>query len=330
MMNPSERIDQLCKPPGSLGKLEIVAADLCRIQNTLSPTCSPRRLVVFAADHGVTCEGVSAWPSEVTGQVVRVMTSGRTASGVFAKQLHCQYEVVDIGLLQPMVPGDPDNGFIDAAARRGTANLRVEAAMNETDFDHAWAVGVSRADAAADAGAKLVIGGEMGIGNTTSAACLVCKFTGIDASDAVGPGAGLDASALDNKTQVVRDAVRRIKSTDDPKRIGWELGGLEIVALAGFYVRSSQRGMTVLLDGYIATAAALLASALEPSATSMMLAGHRSTEPGHQAALNHLRLSPILDLGMRLGEGSGALAALPLLDLAAAMIHDMATLDELR
>lgn len=331
------RLDQLCKPPGSLGAIEALARRLCLIQQTLTPQTRPRQVTVFAADHGVVDEGVTAWPSSVTAAVAGVMQQGRTASGVWARSLECDYEVVDVGLLSPPASA---SGLIDAAARRGTANLMREAAMDEADFDHAWQTGASRAEAACQNGHRLLIGGEMGIGNTTSASCLIGLLElasrsggeAVESAEAlVGPGAGATPEQLDRKRRVVATAIERVEAlgTRDPKRIACEVGGLEIVALAGFFATGAALRATLLIDGVIATAAALIAEAIRPGTRHAMIAGHRSSEPAHRWALSRLGLEPVLDLGMRLGEGSGALAALPLLDLAAAMITDMATLDEL-
>ncbi len=323
------RLDNLCKPPGSLGQLETLAQRLCLIQKTLTPQTRPRQVTVFAADHGVTSEGVTAWPSSVTAAVVRVMQTGRTASGVFAQSLDCGYEVVDVGLLRPLPPcGDT---YIDAADRRGSGNLLHEAALREADFDHAWRVGVQRAAVACDAGKRLLIGGEMGIGNTTSASCLIGLFCKCDRNLLVGRGAGINDEQLERKRAVVDAAIRRTEAleTSDAKQIACQVGGLEIVALAGFFAEAARRGSTLLVDGLIAASAALLANALAPQTCKQMIAGHRSTEPGHIVALAKLGLTPVLDLQMRLGEATGALAALPMLDLAAAMIRDMGTLDEL-
>ncbi|QEG38205.1 nicotinate-nucleotide--dimethylbenzimidazole phosphoribosyltransferase [Roseimaritima ulvae] len=323
------RLDNLCKPPGSLGQLEAVAQRLCLIQQTLAPQTRPRQVTVFAADHGVTAEGVTAWPSAVTAAVVRVMQTGRTASGVFAQSLGCDYEVVDVGLLRPLPPcGDT---YIDAAERRGSGNLLHEAALDVADFDHAWQVGVQRAAMACEAGKRLLIGGEMGIGNTTSASCLIGLFCKCDRNLLVGRGAGIDDEQLERKRAVVDAAIRRTETLklSDAKRIACQVGGLEIVALAGFFAEGAKRGATVLVDGLIATSAALVADAIVPETSKSMIAGHRSTEPGHVVALAKLGLTPVLDLQMRLGEATGALAALPMLDLAAAMIRDMGTLDEL-
>lgn len=324
-------LDRLCKPPGSLGDLEGLARRLCLVQQTLQPVTSPRRAVIFAADHGVTCEGVTAWPSQVTAAVVEQMQKQRTASGVFAQQLQCQYEVVDVGLLRGLVATSDQTSSLDAARRRGTGNLRVEPAMERDDFEHGWMVGQMRAEEAQRAGCRLVIGGEMGIGNTTPASCLLALLAELDIDKIVGRGAGIDDAGLERKCQVVREAIARVRRLGavGAERIACEVGGLEIVALAGFYARAAELKLVIVLDGFIATAAALLADVLRPGTHCQMIAGHASSEPGHVLALAKLGLVPLLDLHLRLGEGTGALAALPLIDLAAAMVSDMATLDEL-
>ncbi|MGY8769041.1 MAG: nicotinate-nucleotide--dimethylbenzimidazole phosphoribosyltransferase [Pirellulales bacterium] len=310
------KLNSLCKPTGSLGVLETIALDLCRIQQTLSPATSPRHITIFAADHGVVCEGVSAWPSEVTAAVVKVMQTERTASGVFAKSLGCTYEVVDAGLMTPI--------------SQGTENLLREPAMTALELDRAWDIGKQHATVAHDSGNVLLIGGEMGIGNTTAASCLIGLLTEVNPQDIVGRGAGIDDATLIQKQQVVTTAIERVQSlgTLSAKEITCQVGGFEIVSLAGFYVEGARRGKTLLIDGLIATAAALIAEAMHPGTRDFMIAGHRSTEPGHAAALKHMQLEPILDLKMRLGEATGALSALPLLDLASSMMN-MATLDEL-
>lgn len=322
------RLNSLCKPPGSLGALERIAAQLCRIQQTLIPATRPRRVTVFAADHGVSCEDVTAWPSEVTGAVVKIMQHQRTASGVFAHSLECSYEVVDVGLLQPMQSQTAST--INAAQRRSTGNLLHEPAMTASDFEHAWGVGVMRAAAAADSGNRLLVGGEMGIANTTAASCLIGLLADADPQQVVGRGAGIDDAMLIRKQQVVSMAMARVRSLgiESAKDVACQVGGLEIVALAGYYAEGARCGMTLLIDGLIATSAAVIAESLHPQTKDSMIAGHQSTEPGHTAALKWLGLNPLLDLQMRLGEATGALAALPLLDLAAAMMT-MATLEDL-
>ena len=328
----ADRIAALCKPPGSLGAFEAIAARLCAIQQTLEPLTKPRHVSIFAADHGVVTEGVSAWPSSVTQAVVGLMSTGRTASGVFARTLDCQYEVVDVGLMEPAAMCDGETRLVQAAKRRGTGNLLHEPAMLSHDFEHAWSVGTDRARNAIKFGNKLLIGGEMGIGNTTSASCLVSFFTSTDPLKVVGRGAGIDDAGLLRKQQVVCAAIERVRSLQlhSPIEVACQLGGLEIVALAGFYTEGARLGATIVVDGFIATAAALLAESVCPGTSRAMIAGHRSVEPGHAAALAALGLVPVLDLEMRLGEATGALAALPLIDLAAAMVCEMATLADLR
>lgn len=322
----SERIDQLCKPPGSLGAIEKIAHRLCHIQRTLHPTTRPCHVSIFAADHGVVGQGVSAWPSEVTAAVTDLMARGRTASGVFANALQCSYEVVDVGLLR-----DCDGPVVNAAMRRSTGDLMLEPAMTMDEFEHAWQVGMTRANLAADAGNSVLIGGEMGIGNTTPASCLIALFCDLEIDHVVGRGAGIDDAGLERKREVVAEAVRRVRSLGalTQQQIGAEAGGFEIVALAGYYAGAARRRLTIVLDGFIATSAAVLAEAISPGTCQYMVAGHQSTEPGHLAALHKLRLEPALNMQLRLGEATGALAALPMLDLAAAMMNDMATLSEL-
>lgn len=320
-------LDRLCKPPGSLGRLEDVAKRLCEITQTLSPRTRPRHTTVFAADHGVTSEGISAWPSEVTAAVVEVMGVNQTASGVFARSLDCSYEVVDVGLLRP-VGGDK---VLDAALKRSTRNLKAEAAMTEAEFDHAWSVGADRARVASVAGNQLLVGGEMGIGNTTSASCLVNLLCKAPATHVVGRGAGIDDSGFLRKRELVQDVCNRVRGLGEltPKQLAFHVGGFEIIALAGFYVEAALHAKIILVDGFISTAAAVLAESIVPGTSRFMFAGHRSVEPGHAIALGFLGIDPLLDLDMRLGEGTGALAALPLVDLAAAMVCDMATLSDL-
>ncbi len=325
----AQKLNGLCKPPGSLGDIETVATLLCRIQGTLCPVTKPRHVTIFAADHGVTCEGVTAWPSEVTGAVVKVMQSGRTASGVFARSLDCGYEAIDVGLLTPADTASSSLPF--ASSRRGTGNILREPAMSIKEFEHAWSVGAECARRACDAGNVLLVGGEMGIGNTTVASCLIGLLTDAKPESLVGRGAGVGDEGLARKQNVVRLSIERVRALNlaSPKEIAAQAGGLEIVALAGFYFEGAIRGATLLIDGLIATSAALVAFAIDPMVASKMIAGHRSTEPGHMVALERLGLTPVLDLKMRLGEGTGAIAALPILDLAASMMNNMATIDEL-
>lgn len=319
-------LDALAKPRGSLGRLEALAVRLAMTQARLDPRTRPRRVVLFAGDHGCVADGVSAWPSAVTGMMVATILDGRATSNALAAATDCPLRLVDVGMAGPP-PADPPAFFRDARVGDGTASLAHAPAMDRAAFEAAWQVGEEEAERAIDAGAALLIAGEMGIGNTTPAACLTMLMTGIDVREAVGRGAGADDATLAIKVRVVARAVDRARGAEDPLTAIASVAGYEIAAMAGFYARGAARGATLLLDGYVATAAALVAKRLCPGTARAMIAGHRSAEPGHAAALAQLGLEPVLEWEMRLGEGSGALVALPLLDAAAALLTGVARLD---
>lgn len=321
-------LNALAKPRGSLGRVETLAVRLAMTQRRIAAQTRPRRIVLFAGDHGCVADGVSAWPSAVTGMMVATILAERATSNALARAHDCPLRLVDVGVAGPRIGAAPAF-FRDARVGDGTASLMHGAAMEATQFHAAWQVGVEEADLAVDDGAALLIAGEMGIGNTTPAAALTALLTGASAADAVGRGAGADDTTLAVKTRVVRAAVARAEPllADDPVAAIAAMGGYEIAAMAGFFAAGAARGATVLLDGYVATAAALVAERLAPGTVDAMIAGHRSAEPGHAVALAHLGLDPLLDWGMRLGEGSGALVALPLLDAAAAVLNHVARLD---
>ncbi len=318
----------LAKPPGSLGRLEELAARLAFIQQTLAPRTKPRRTVLFAADHGVVAEGVSAWPSEVTRLMVQTIANGQAASSVLAASTGTELRLIDVGTIGPLSPEGPV--LRNRRVREGTRNLAKEPALTIDEFCEAWAVGEAQtAEAIAD-GIFIVAAGEMGIGNTTSASGLIALLTGNAAEDVVGPGAGSSQSVIARKLEVVRDAVQKARPflDSEPELATASVCGLEIAAMAGFYRAASVGGLTIVLDGFIATAAALIAERLHPGTARAMIAAHRSAEPGHGFALNHLGLVPILDnWAMRLGEGSGAILLMPMLDAAAAILQ-MATLQD--
>jgi len=329
-------LDSLCKPPGSLGELERLAFEICRIQNTLSPTSSPRRLVVFAADHGVATQRVTAWPSEVTATVVGVMAKQRSASGVLSRACNTDYRVVDVGCLHPpAVQAEYSEGtcstFWSHPVAAGTQDLSLGPAMSRTQFQAAWRVGTAQADAAANERFAVVAAGEMGIGNTTSASCLVTLLSGVSPEESVGRGAGVNDEGFAIKRAIVTQATQRAMSRvdkEDWKGVACEVGGFEIIAMSAFFVRASQRRLVIVLDGFIATAAALLAERLYPGTARSMIASHLSSEPGHVKALESLSLVPLLDWRLRLGEGTGAILLMPMLDAAVAMVTQMATLSD--
>jgi nicotinate-nucleotide--dimethylbenzimidazole phosphoribosyltransferase len=330
MMTPDEivrHLDRLTKPPGSLGRLEELAVRLCHIQQSLQPATRPRRLVLFAADHGVVAEGVSAWPSEVTGLMIRNILAGGAASNALARVTDTELTLVDVGALADPLPPRP--GYVLARVRPGTRNLAREPALTVQEFDQAWEVGAAQARQAAADGMRVVAAGEMGIGNTTPASCLAVLLADVPVAQAVGRGAGADDATLERKRAIVDAAVRRTVEDGGSKPGIAALSGLEIAAMAGFYTCAVQAGLTIVLDGFIATSAALVAERLVPGTRECLIAAHRSAEPAHAAVLARLGLSPFLDTWqMRLGEGTGALLLMPLLDAAAAVVLDMATFDQ--
>lgn len=320
------RLDALAKPPGSLARLEALAVELAVAQQSLAPVTRPRRIVLFAGDHGVVAQGVTPWPSAVTTAMVTTILNGRASSTALAGAHGADWRVVDAGMAEPP-PGPYPAHYRAAPVARGTADLSLGPAMDAAQFDAAWALGADEARRAVAQGFRLLIAGEMGIGNTTPSACLTHAITGVAADIATGSGAGADAAMREHKRAVVHQAVSRLGGARGKAALA-ALAGFEIIAMAGFYAQGAALGAVLLLDGYVTTAAALIAETLEPGTRRRMIAGHRSAEPGHGAALAHLGLTPILDWQMRLGEGTGALTALPLLDSAAAVLNDVATLAE--
>ena len=322
-------LDALAKPQRSLGKLEALAVRLAVIQHRLDPVTRPRRIVLFAGDHGVVAQGVTAWPSAVTGLMIGTIFAGRATSSALAAAQDCDLRLVDVGAVSP--PEGPQPAFFHAAGiAAGTADLSVGPAMTVAQFDAAWAVGANEAQQACNAGHAILIAGEMGIGNTTPAACLTALITGVATDIAVGRGAGADDAMMVAKRRVVGEAVARAQPllASDPTTAIAGIAGFEIIAMAGFFAAGAKAGATLLLDGYVATAAALIAEHLAPGTAHAMIAAHQSAEPGHAAALAHLGLQPLLDWQMRLGEGTGALVALPLLDSAAALLTNVALLSD--
>ena len=323
-------LDALAKPRRSLGKLEELAVRLALIAGTLKPTVKPRRLALFAADHGVVARGVSAWPSDVTGLMVSTILAGRATSSALAAAHACSVRLIDVGVASP--PSQTPPPFCRSSrVGSGTMDLSAGPAMTIAQFESAWQVGVEEARRAITEGNVVLIAGEMGIGNTTPAACLTMLLAGATVQVAVGRGAGDDDATLGIKRAIVAAAVGRIASlaAQDTRAAIAAIAGFEIVAMAGFFAEGARQGSILLLDGYVATAAALIAERLQPGTVNCMIAAHLSAEPGHRAALDCLGLEPLLDWSMRLGEGTGALVALPLLDSAAALLCDVAALSDL-
>ncbi len=285
-------------------------------------------ITIFAADHGVAARGVSAYPSAVTAQMVANFARGGAAINVLARQARAKLTVVDVGVNAGL---DYIEGLVHAKVRAGSRDLAAGPALTRAEAERALAVGAARATADIAAGATLLVAGEMGIGNTTAAACLICATTGEPAEAIVGLGTGIDAAAHARKRAIVEQAVGRALRAGcdrDGLVLLAEVGGLEIAAIAGFYLAAARHGVPTLLDGYVTAAAALAARAIEPGVGAWLLASHTSAERGHARALAALGVEPLLDLGLRLGEGSGAALALPLIDAAIRLHAEMATFEE--
>jgi nicotinate-nucleotide--dimethylbenzimidazole phosphoribosyltransferase len=323
-------LNALAKPQGSLGRLEHIAARLAVTQRSLTPKTHPRCITLFAGDHGVVESGVSAWPSAVTTAMMATISAGRASSNALARAGKCDLRLIDMGSITPL-PSPLPTFVHERRIAAGTKNLAHGPAMTVAEFDAAWEVGAQAAQSAISEGFQVLLAGEMGIGNTTPAACLTMLLSETDAVTATGKGAGADDAMRDHKQAIVERAVARERPNfaTNPKAAIAALCGFEIAAMAGYYAAAARGDVTILLDGYVTTAAALIAERLAPGTASQMIAAHLSAEPGHRAALAALELEPMLEWQMRLGEGTGALTALPLLDAAAALLTDVATLAEI-
>ncbi|MET8267870.1 nicotinate-nucleotide--dimethylbenzimidazole phosphoribosyltransferase [Micromonospora arida] len=355
---------RLTKPAGSLGALEELSVRLAGLAGVCPPPLpEPAAVAIFAGDHGVHAQGVSPWPQEVTAQMIGNFLAGGAVVNAFARQAGASVTVVDVGVATPL-PTEPavldpaaldpavlaptaldpavldptaaDPAVLDpavprlvvASVRRGTRDLTVTAALTRDEALAAVQTGIRIADELIDAGAGILLTGDMGIGNTTPAAVLIAAFTGADPLDTTGRGTGVDDPTYARKVAVVRAALaRHTPDPADPLGVLAAVGGLEHAALAGLILGAAARRTPVLLDGVIAVSAALAAAAFAPAAVGAMVAGHRSAEPGATVALRHLGLDPLIDLGLRLGEGTGALLALPVVTGAVRVLHEVATFD---
>ncbi|MBL8298667.1 MAG: nicotinate-nucleotide--dimethylbenzimidazole phosphoribosyltransferase [Rhodanobacteraceae bacterium] len=321
-----ERQQVLTKPRGSLGELEQLAVTLAGLQGKPLPTLTRIHFSVFAADHGIAEAGVSAYPQAVTGEMVRNFANGGAAISVIARTLGAALEVVHLGTVN-----DPGSlpGVRRAWIAAASTNFLHAAAMDAGQLAHALQAGRDSIVTAAEAGAELWVGGEMGIANTTAATALACALIDASPVELAGAGSGLDAAGIRHKADVVAQAVAYHRAfAHDPLETLRRLGGFEIAALAGAYIAAAQHGLAVLVDGFIASVAALAAVAIRPDCRAWLLFAHRSAENGHARVLEALEAKPLLDLGLRLGEGSGAGIAVPLLRLACALHAQMATFAE--
>ena len=319
------RQKNLTKPEGSLGRLEELAIWLAACQAREIPQAPSVHIAIFAADHGIAVNGVSAYPQAVTVEMLRNFSRGGAAINVLAAQLNATLKVYNLGTVTPV---EPLPGVTQAVIGPGTANFANEPAMTQQQLHDALAVGQQSVSEIA-ANDSLFVGGEMGIGNTSSAAALGCALLGLPAKALVGPGTGIDSTGIERKVHCVGSALALHQSNlTGPLDILARLGGFEIAALSGAYITAAQAGIPSLVDGFIATAAALVAVRINPSIRPWLMFSHGSAEPGHKLLLAELKVEPLLSLGLRLGEGSGAAIAVGLVNYACALHANMATFAE--
>ena len=318
------KLDSLTKPPGSLGRLEDIAAKMVCIREEERPSCGNKVVYIFAADHGVSEEGVSAYPKAVTQQMVRNFLANGAAINVFAGCARAEVIVVDVGVDADF---DPHPSLVDKKIRRGTRNMAIGPAMTESEMGAAIGVGRTLAQQARLQNRDLIAVGEMGIGNTTAAAAITAALSGKPVAEVTGSGTGVSPQALIHKGQIIERtlSVNSIDKNSSPPDVLQKVGGLEIAAMTGMVLEAQEQRVAVVIDGFITTAAAALAYAIEPKVKDILFAGHLSEEPGHRVLLEYVGLDPILNLAMRLGEGTGAVLAMMVIEAAVSMFNEMAT-----
>lgn len=331
----SRRLDRLTKPKGSLGKLERLAVRLAGMQGSPLPASEPGALVVLAADHGVAHEGVSPYPQAVTAQMVANFLTGGAAANVLARRHGLQLYVADVGVAEDVVTQARAagvcfvNDVVACKVSRGTRNMAHVPALGRRDAQAALDVGARIADVVIEQGARVIALGEMGIANTTSSTAMACAFLGLEPERVTGRGTGLDDAGVSHKAAVIRGALARHRpDPQDPVDVLSKVGGVEIAALAGCMLQAAARRRPVVLDGLITSAAALAAAGIQPGVLDYLIASHTSAEPAHPFVLEHLGLDPLLDLELRLGEGSGAALAMGILGAATALVREMATFED--
>jgi nicotinate-nucleotide--dimethylbenzimidazole phosphoribosyltransferase len=305
-----ERAAQVLRPAGALQRLDEVAAHVAAWQQTPTPAIDQPAVLVFAGDHGVTAAGVSAYPAEATAEMLRAVESGRATINAMARSVGAMLDVFDVGVGEP------------------TGDIRHEPALCSERLETIARTASDAVDHAVDRGADLLVLGELGIGNTTISAALPAALLGGGAAIWVGPGTGVDDDGIARKRAAIDAALSRIGQLDDPIEVMRQIGGAELTAMAAACLRARHHRIPIVLDGYVATAAVLPLQSAVDGALDHCLVGHLSAEPGHRRLLDHLRLEPLLDLDMRLGEGSGALAAVPLVRMACPVVTEVATFDE--
>ncbi|OMP66939.1 nicotinate-nucleotide--dimethylbenzimidazole phosphoribosyltransferase [Domibacillus epiphyticus] len=323
-MNAEKYVNSLTKPPGSLGRLEEVVIELAKMTGEAFPEISPPGVIVFAADHGITSEGVSAFPQEVTCQMVRNFLNGGAAINVFSRSINARLSIVDIGVSSDI----EDENLVKKKVRYGTANFLNEDAMSPDEAVKAIEIGFELGQKMINDGAKCLILGEMGIGNTTTSSAVAAAISGKNIDSLVGIGTGIEKNKIPYKQQVIMNALKRRKpAADDPIDVLSKVGGLEIAGMAGAMLAAASNRTPILIDGFICATAALVAKLISNQVTDYMILGHRSVEPGHTHVMELLGKKPLLDLEMRLGEGTGAAVAFPILQSAVLMLKEMATFE---
>jgi len=329
----AQHLDGLTKPPGSLGRLEELAIQLAGITGEVAPRFERRTIVIAAADHGVTAQGISAYPSDVTAQMVANFVAGGAAINVLARMARAEVLVVDVGLASAVSvdasqPNQAGGRLVHRRIRPGTADLSIGPAMTREDASAAIDVGLDTAEQLASEGVRLVGLGEMGIGNTTAASAIVSSLTGLPPQEVTGHGTGVDDATWRHKVAMIERGLD-VNRPDrgDPVGVLAAVGGLEIGVLAGLALGAAAERIPVVVDGFITGAAALIAARLCPALPLRLIAAHRSLEPGHAVVLDDLGLEPLFDLDLRLGEGTGAALAMTLVDAAVHIRDDMATFE---
>jgi nicotinate-nucleotide--dimethylbenzimidazole phosphoribosyltransferase len=320
------RQDILTKPRGSLGKLEELSIQLAGMKADPFPSVERKAVIVMAADHGVAVEGVSAYPAEVTAQMVLNFLRGGAAINVLARQAGARVTVVDIGVAADF---EPMPGLTRRKIMCGTRNQAQGPAMTRTEAEQAVQVGIAVLNDEVARGLDIVATGDMGIGNTTASSAIAAAMTGLPVSQVVGRGTGIDDQVLERKIKVIEQALAvNQPDANDPMDVLRKVGGLEIAGLVGVMIAAARRRIPVVVDGFISTAAAMIAVALAPGVRDYLISAHQSVEIGHQAMLKHLNLTPLLDLNLRLGEGTGAALAFHLIEASTRILREMATFDE--
>lgn len=318
----TEKINGKTKPLGSLGQLETIGAQICRIQKTLHPKLNYPAILVCAGDHGITQEGISPFPQEVTFQMVMNFLAGGAAINVFSRQHQINLLVADTGVNYDFEANDQ---LINKKVAKGTRNFAVEPAMTQEECRQAMQNGADMVTELHQTGTNIIGFGEMGIGNTTSASALLCKYANVKPIDACGAGTGLDDKGIQHKADVITKALYLHKSITDPLEILACFGGFETATISGAMLKAAELNMIIMVDGFIVTSALLAAYAMQPQILDYCIFTHQSNEKGHQYMLKHLRANALLNIGMRLGEGTGAAVAYPLIQSAVAFINEMSS-----